>query len=126
MANALDPHGLAVESIHQASLPIKAVEQAEAIFIGGGNTFRLLRTLYDLKLLDPIRSAVLERGIPYMGSSAGTNMACPTIRTSNDMPITEPPSFKALNLIPFQINPHYLDPDPNSTHQGETREKRIA
>ena len=98
---------------------------ADAIFVGGGNTFRLLKTLYELKLLDPIRQRV-KSGIPYMGSSAGSVIAAPTMRTTNDMPIVQPPSLDALNLVPYQINGHYIDADPNSTHQGETREQRLA
>lgn len=117
--------GYAVDSLHDAAAPRRAVGEAEAVFVGGGNTFRLLRTLYETGALEAVRHRVLEGGMPYVGTSAGTNVACPSIRTSNDMPIVEPPSFDAMGLVPFQINPHYLDPDPASTHQGETREQRI-
>lgn len=116
--------GLELDSVHEADEPRQAVLEAQAVFIGGGNTFRLLDRLHTAELLAPIRLKVAS-GMPYMGTSAGSNVACPTIRTTNDMPILEPPSFEAIGLVPFQINPHYLDPDPGSIHQGETREQRI-
>lgn len=124
--------GLELEGIHRAADPVWAVEEADAVYIGGGNSFRLLNKLYEVGLLDVIRRRVNE-GIPYMGVSAGSNMACPTLMTTNDMPIVQPPSFEALGLVPFQINPHYLSGrtyvqvgEDLLEHFGETRDDRIA
>jgi dipeptidase E len=110
-------------SIHHYTDPVNAVQKASAIVVGGGNTWMLLKLLRDHKLIEPVREKILA-GTPYIGWSAGSNVACPTIRTTNDMPVAEPTSFKAFNLIPFQINPHYLDANP-AGHAGETREQRI-
>jgi dipeptidase E len=119
--------GLALDSIHDVAPERRpaAVQQAEALFIGGGNTFRLLNALYRDDLLATIRERFAQ-GMPFVGSSAGANVAGPTIKTTKDMPIVQPPSFEALGLFPFQISPHFLDPDPNSRHMGETQEERIC
>lgn len=116
--------GHKVTSIHHYENLVEAVEKAEAIVVGGGNTWQLVKMLQENNLMEAIVKKV-EQGTPYVGWSAGSNIACPTLKTTNDMPIMEPPSFNTLNLIPFQINPHYLD-DNNDTHGGETREVRIV
>lgn len=112
-----------VVSIHHFDDPVKAVEEAEAIVVGGGSTWQLTHHVHQFNLTDPIRKKVIA-GTKYIGWSAGSNLACPTIKTTNDMPIMDPLGFDALNLIPFQINPHYLDKNPDG-HGGETREDRI-
>jgi dipeptidase E len=124
MRAALASMDIRVTSLHEAGDVPGAVRAAEAVFVGGGNSFRLLRTLIRLGVLDVLRR-VAQDGVPYLGASAGSNLACPSIRTTNDMPIVEAASLSALGLIPFQLNPHYLDPDPRSSHQGETRPHRI-
>jgi dipeptidase E len=116
--------GFKLSGIHEHTYQKIAAASAEAIFIGGGNTFVLLKELYESGLIEIIRRKVGE-GTPYLGTSAGSNVAGKTIMTTNDMPISYPPSFEAMGLVPFIINPHYLDPDPNSKHMGETRETRI-
>ncbi|MGE5406756.1 MAG: dipeptidase PepE [Methanosarcina sp.] len=115
--------GHEIISVHRFSDPVSAIVEAPAIVVGGGNTWKLLKLMRDNKLIDIIRQKVLT-GTPYIGWSAGSNVACPSIRTTNDMPIVEPGLFSALNLVPFQINPHYLDASP-AGHAGETREQRI-
>ncbi len=115
--------GYSLESIHKASDPVAAVREAEAIVVGGGNTFQLIDMMHTTGIMDAIRERCME-GMPYIGWSAGSNVACPSIKTTNDMPIVQPVSFEALNLVGFQINPHYTDAAiPN--HNGETREQRI-
>ena len=116
--------GKSIVGLHTFADPKKAIRQAKAIFTGGGNTFVLVNQLYGLEVMDVLREAV-ENGTLYMGTSAGSNIAGQTMQTTNDMPIVYPPSFKTLGLVPFNINPHYLDPDPQSKHKGETRETRI-
>ena len=116
--------GKRIVGLHTFADPKKAIRQAKAIFTGGGNTFVLVNQLYGLEVMDVLREAV-EKGTLYMGTSAGSNIAGQTMQTTNDMPIVYPPSFKTLGLVPFNINPHYLDPDPQSKHKGETRETRI-
>ncbi len=112
-----------VTSIHRFLNTAEAIENADAIVVGGGNTWQLVKMLHEQELMKVIRKKVKE-GTPYIGWSAGSNIACPTLRTTNDMPIVEPLKFKTLNLVPFQINPHYLDDNPGN-HGGETREDRI-
>lgn len=116
--------GKVAKGIHEFENPKLAVANAKAIFTGGGNTFVLVNQLYKNDLLEPIKQAV-NSGTPYLGTSAGSNICGLTVNTTNDMPIVYPPSFKTFGLVPFNINPHYLDPDPTSTHKGETRETRI-
>lgn len=115
--------GHKIVSIHHFSDPLKAVKEAEAIATGGGNTWKLIKNIRENKLISAVREKVIG-GTPYIGWSAGSNVACPTIMTTNDMPVVRPASFRAFNLIPFQINPHYLDVNPEG-HAGETREQRI-
>ncbi len=115
--------GLNIQSIHKFDDPVKAVNEAEAVAVGGGNTFHLIYEMHRTGVMNAIRERALN-GMPYAGWSAGANVACPTMKTTNDMPITEPESFNCLNLVPFQINPHYLDVNPEG-HGGETRQQRI-
>ncbi len=121
---AFESLGIEVRSVHREADPAAAIRGAEAVVVGGGNTFALLKKMHEQGLVEAVRIAVSELGVPYVGWSAGSNVACPTIRTTNDMPIVEPSSFAAAGLVPFQINPHYLDAHPDG-HAGETREQRI-
>jgi dipeptidase E len=123
--------GYPLDGVHGHADPVRAVREAPAVFVGGGNTFRLLADLYRHGLLDPVRECV-RAGVPYLGISAGCNVACPTIKTTNDMPITQPPSLAALGLVPFQVNAHYLTgqtwikrDDGFHEHFGETRDDRL-
>lgn len=116
--------GKKIVGIHAFADKIKAIESAKGIFTGGGNTFVLTNQLYANNLITPLKNAV-KNGTPYLGTSAGSNICGLTIKNTNDMPIVYPPSFKSLGLVPFNINPHYLDHDPSSIHMGETRETRI-
>ena len=116
---------ISVKGIHEFDNPMEALKNAKGIFTGGGNTFVLVNQLYKNDLMTTLRDVVLN-GTPYFGTSAGSNICGLTMKTTNDMPIMYPPSFKTLGFVPFNINPHYLDPDPSSKHMGETRETRIS
>ncbi|WP_196886648.1 dipeptidase PepE [Aureivirga sp. CE67] len=116
--------GIKVKGLHTFENPIDAIENAKGIFTGGGNTFVLVNALYENNIIEALQNAV-NGGTPYLGTSAGSNICGQTINNTNDMPIVYPPSFKTLGFINFNVNPHYLDPIPDSTHMGETRETRI-
>jgi len=116
--------GKKIIGIHSLENPMEAIKNAKGIFIGGGNTFVLVSQLYKKNILEVLREAIFN-GLPYLGTSAGSNICGTTMNTTNDMPIVYPPSFKTLGVIPFNVNPHYLDPNPTSKHMGETRETRI-
>ena len=122
---AMRAFGIEASSAHRAAAPDLAILQADVVMMGGGNTFRLLDSLYRLNVIEGLSQRVRSGATRYIGASAGTNVACPSIRTTNDMPICRPPLFDALGLVPFQINLHYVDADPLSTYMGETRETRI-
>ncbi|MDO9511061.1 MAG: dipeptidase PepE [Bacteroidales bacterium] len=123
VAGVFESMGFRLRSVHRESDPLKAIMNAPSIAVGGGNTWHLVKVMQEMGLIQAIRERVLA-GVPYLGWSAGSNVACPTLKTTNDMPIIEPISFNVMNLIPFQINPHYLDKNPEG-HGGETREDRI-
>ncbi|RFN59851.1 dipeptidase PepE [Marixanthomonas ophiurae] len=113
-----------VVGLHSFQDPVKAIKEAKGIFTGGGNTFVLVSSLYKNQVMESLREAIFN-GTPYLGTSAGSNICGVSMKTTNDMPIVYPPSFKTLGVIPFNVNPHYLDPNPSSEHMGETRETRI-
>jgi dipeptidase E len=125
MRDGLAPIGIRVDCADAAGGLRDAIAGADAVFVGGGNSFRLLKRLRALGVLDELRARVLA-GVPYLGASAGANLACPTIRTTNDMPIVDPGSLRALGLIPFQINAHYPDAEPADPPGTETRQRRIV
>lgn len=116
--------GIKVKGIHEFYDAEKAIKEAKGIFVGGGNTFLLVSKLYEFNLWDVLKEAI-SKGVPYLGTSAGTNITGATMQTTNDMPIVLPPSFKTLGIVPFNFNAHYIQADANSTHKGETREDRI-
>lgn len=123
-ALALQKIGIEVKGIHEFEYPIDAILKAEGIFVGGGNTFVLVAQLYKYQVMTALVD-IVSKGIPYLGTSAGSNITGVSMQTTNDMPIVYPPSFMTLGIVPFNLNPHYLDPDLNSKHMGETRETRI-
>jgi len=123
-AKAFAKIGKKVVGLHTFENPVEAIEQAQGVFVGGGNTFLLVKQLYTTEVMFALRAALLK-GTPYLGCSAGSNITGLTMETTNDMPIVYPPSFQTLGMVPFNINPHYLDPIEGSTHMGETRETRI-
>jgi dipeptidase E len=124
IASVFGRHGIRVVGLHSVADPAATIRDAAALYVGGGNTFRLTSALHTLRLLGPIREAVASH-LRYSGASAGSLVACPTMRTTNDMPIVQPPSLETLGLVPFQLNCHYLDADPDSMHAGEPRELRL-
>jgi dipeptidase E len=126
MQDGLAGIGVQVDGAHAAADLHKAIAEAQSVFVGGGNSFRLLKRMRDLGALGPLRDRGLD-GMPYLGASAGSNLACASIRTTNDMPIVNPGSFEALGLIPFQVNPHYpYTQTPEEMHAGESRDVRIS
>ncbi len=122
--NTMAQIGIKVKGLHQFDNVQNALKSAEGIFVGGGNTFVLVKELYEQHIFDILKGKI-EKGTPYLGTSAGSNICGPSMQTTNDMPIVYPPSYKTMEIIPFNINAHYLDPDPNSKHKGEIRETRI-